>query len=1035
VALGYWQAKIWGLLHDPVFKALHSNAGRGGNSFWRDLEVMKLWGKHNPEESGKHILKHIKLADYITSASDRAAIGSLTRSVDYNEHGLELHHLLSGKELPLKLKDKIHQQVASKNRADYLNGKEEEIFNAIPEELRTGTTEQDAKKLFWWLWRCLPVQASRTLGKDENLMLMPAETRLPDGSIWSHASLTAAFAGALAGYHLTNEDVINKWPNKKEFSHAYLVSLTFSPVQELIKASRKMRDFWAGSWILHYLSAKVCWQLALQYGPDSFIYPSLYQQPLIDLWLLDKYKDFSKWIDEPSEKSLLTAGFPNVIVMVLPKGKVEAAMQRADSILKEEWKQMSHLVFEELQTRHWMPELIEDSKTWNPWLDNLWQTYYAGVPIGKEGELLTSSEIHKDEGNIDENQPEDEEKAQSWRNKQNELYNLSGCKALFLEKEQEFLRKAGELRRQKWKRPPLSSNVGSWWNHAFDYLRLTLTAAKNARDWEIPTAFGPRSTVSGLGPVVHPDGNNDWITEGQTQKYWKRNAGLFDGIEQLNATETVKRGLSEILPELIGIDREKTFSSYPDLTAGVAGYLKISLENGENQPYQNFERSCQAIIDNFPWAREVIDEMRGKWGIPWSETRPQQYHPRLLNAGWLVEDAETDELSHLQRQLDKESRQQEPDAQIIDELKKQIATIKIQFRTGIDEILGDYYPNNNPADWYVIAAGDGDGMSEWLKGKQMKPYRDYIAQSIQEYADNQPKSEEQPLEKEVRQAFKEFIELDKRMGPSTHNALSRSLLDFSNQLVPYLTEQRYAGRLIYSGGDDVLAYTNLWEWDKWLWDIRQCFKGDKDPHQEFNNAGDYWQWKSETPPKNLAKRPLFTMGNQATISFGIVIAHHSVPLAIALENLWEAEKKAKEHIYKACDGKKVKKDAVQVRVLYGNGNVLQSTAKFDVFPLWQQLLAMNSDASLFEGVASLWEQHPVPTIEAIKVWVNAFSSRRENLATENKEAFPKALTNFLQHLWLTTENDSKNINEAVRSWMKLAAFMTRKRKIKIGGSI
>jgi CRISPR-associated protein Cmr2 len=61
------------------------------------------------------------------------------------------------------------------------------------------------------------------------------------------------------------------------------------------------------------------------------------------------------------------------------------------------------------------------------------------------------------------------------------------------------------------------------------------------------------------------------------------------------------------------------------------------------------------------------------------------------------------------------------------------------------------------------------------------------------------------------------------MGLSTHGALSRALLDFSNRLVPYLTEQRYAGRLIYSGGDDVLAYTNLWEWDSWLWDNKTVF--------------------------------------------------------------------------------------------------------------------------------------------------------------------------------------------------------------------
>ena len=50
------------------------------------------------------------------------------------------------------------------------------------------------------------------------------------------------------------------------------------------------------------------------------------------------------------------------------------------------------------------------------------------------------------------------------------------------------------------------------------------------------------------------------------------------------------------------------------------------------------------------------------------------------------------------------------------------------------------------------------------------------------------------------------------------------------------------------------------------------------------------------------------MGEKATISFGLVIAHHSVPLAIALENLWEAEEKAKDHEY-LKDGEKQKKDA------------------------------------------------------------------------------------------------------------------------------
>jgi CRISPR-associated protein Cmr2 len=78
----YWQAKIWGLLHDPALKALHDNRGRGGNSFWQDLEVMQDWkdNKWNPEESGKTIFKHIKLADYIASASDRTLNQSILHS-------------------------------------------------------------------------------------------------------------------------------------------------------------------------------------------------------------------------------------------------------------------------------------------------------------------------------------------------------------------------------------------------------------------------------------------------------------------------------------------------------------------------------------------------------------------------------------------------------------------------------------------------------------------------------------------------------------------------------------------------------------------------------------------------------------------------------------------------------------------------------------------------------------------------------------------------------------------------------------------
>lgn len=43
------------------------------------------------------------------------------------------------------------------------------------------------------------------------------------------------------------------------------------------------------------------------------------------------------------------------------------------------------------------------------------------------------------------------------------------------------------------------------------------------------------------------------------------------------------------------------------------------------------------------------------------------------------------------------------------------------------------------------------------------------------------------------------------MGPSLHAFLNRVLADFSHRIVPWVVEREFDGRLIYAGGDDVLA--------------------------------------------------------------------------------------------------------------------------------------------------------------------------------------------------------------------------------------
>lgn len=181
-----------------------------------------------------------------------------------------------------------------------------------------------------------------------------------------------------------------------------------------------------------------------------------------------------------------------------------------------------------------------------------------------------------------------------------------------------------------------------------------------------------------------------------------------------------------------------------------------------------------------------------------------------------------------------------------------------------------------------MVLGDGDGMGGYVNGRKLHYYQDYIVEGL---------VNREEINDEI---WKELLEnTKKRMGPATHVGLNRALLDFSNRIVPYITEQRCCGRVIYSGGDDVMAALPLADLPKFLLSLRAAWSGKTDPENEFNSNGGYWQWKTENSskkPLDIPPRPLFTMGKEATMSLGIVVAHKSVPLPTVLEKIWDAEK-------------------------------------------------------------------------------------------------------------------------------------------------
>ena len=413
------------------------------------------------------VTEYVEDAKNINGASDRAAFNLL--SANESDDVMRVKHLLSGQPLNLNLTQSWSElQQKSQDRE-------------VTEESRVISD----RELFWWLWRCLPKAIADNLGSES--ALIPAIDTLPDASIWSDASLTAALAGSLAGYPRQNQSS----EESQVVSQPYLAIFSFSPVQELIKASRKMRDFWAGSWLLHYLSAKICWRIAHKYGADSLVYPSLYQQPLIDRWLLKEYSDFDHWIAKPKVNSLLTAGFPNVIVMVLPEAEIKPAMQTARQNLLDEWSDIGKRVFSRLENL--MPELDGEGDTrWHDWLKAQWQTYWAALPIGRQDIDLVNQESFGTK------------EFETWLEKQNEACNLKNEeKKLFSKVEKKFVEQLDRhFNSVKNDDVKVKINVGSWWPYVFDQVRFSLASVKTARHWKLPTAFKTRSTVSGMGSAI-----------------------------------------------------------------------------------------------------------------------------------------------------------------------------------------------------------------------------------------------------------------------------------------------------------------------------------------------------------------------------------------------------------------------------------------------------------------------------------------------------------------------------------------------------
>lgn len=779
---------------------------------------------------------------------------------------------------------------------------------------------------------------------------------------------------------------------------------------------------------MHYLSAKLCWFVAQRYGSDAVITPSLWGQEIIDALLFKTYPAFGETFRSTStdgsdpisrfndrlSTSLATAGFPNTIAVLV--GGEDTARNLGEMLcqqLRDEWSEIAQNVREGIPD-HPIPELrqgirdraiafLEDPKNqekikdllaefaqqgghdeqnqhdlenwkrkscwewrklWDTQINSTWQPYWTAVPLGDPQTPLAITENNEYE--FDE----------QWIQSQETVAQTRAVTPPPTKSEKIIYR---------------TLNTGTWWGSIQARCAQAIQAIKNTRTWEIPVSPGARSTLSGQLSALHPQFRYcGKYREGYglpletLRLFWRLIAevypGLFDGSEMLNALELTKRmawvyggvgqslGIEFNASGTTEIDYSQ-FIRFPNLSSiASARFAYQDWQQNQNQGklHQYWKQLQTSIRNEFRTSRKQYKRFFSRTRVrpcyipkadacinPNNQTG-RYYNGVMFSSKWLADDMSL--------------------------TREEIRCLRPLIETAHQ---ATQFGEASPSDWWVIVLGDGDGMGNYVSGKKLHPYQQYLTEIEPErlidpsrypYLDT---NQYQQRKQEFIQAFRDnsdsLLRIRKRMGPATHVGLNRALLDFSNRLVPFITEKRFCGRVVYSGGDDVMAVLPLEDLPDYLLSLRAAWCGDPDPYQPqngdpdlmFQPQGGYWQPHSNSCDfQGLPDRALFTMGQGATMSLGIVIAHKSVPLPVALEALWEAEKDRAKKMHGTRGISAIAKEYIPpknglcFRVLYGSGNSLEALIKGELFADWRDWMNTQHHQTLSSLLYRLAEELP-----------------------------------------------------------------------------
>ncbi len=682
--------------------------------------------------------------------------------------------------------------------------------------------------------------------------LLPADTRVPDHSIADHLDLTSAFAGAFAA---------------DPAGEAALLALSIGPVQPFIAAARSTSDLWAGSHLLSRLAWEAMKPVAETLGPDAILFPRLRGIPQVDLWLRDEMGLPAAWFEDCEwQKSgtdanpLFAAALPNRFVAVVPAGRAkELAVRCRDHVrrwLQKTGREVVDRLLDAIGERK-NPDLYCYQQM-EAQLRGFPEVHWAAVPF---------SLIH----------PRNAEK-------QTDLDTLQLSEAMAPFFGVEPGRPAGFLDTEAWKVLSqairwedgitfFAPNPGVLYPAVYDLTERVLAAAKSVRPFDPLEQRGWRCSLTG---------ETEWLTldaarletsyRQQTDTLWarvadKRPAWAKKG-EHLGALPAIKRLWPTLFAEAVGkalgkSGRQARFVVSTH-TMALAHQLDRWLEHGG------------LTADGIP-------EGYGNIALPKKLVKKHHANPALADARRL--------LSLLEEAGDSDDPQAAEQARRkVRDTLKQAGDFRLETYYGLLLMDGDHMGK--------MLSGDGDHAISYLESFHPK-----IRKSFEEKAKSNDR-------------LQAYGQQKRAVSPNRHLAISGALNDFSQHIVRHVVEEEHLGKLIYAGGDDVLAMLPVTDLLPAARRLRHAYSG-VDPVREGG-----FRLKGLSLARGFAfldGRLYRCMGKNATASAGLVVAHHRAPLQRVLRELRAAEKAAKQ----------AGRDRLCLRVLKRSGGALNLVLPWD----------------------------------------------------------------------------------------------------------